>query len=193
MKITRPLIIALSAATAYALSACGGDGHGHSHDAHVHKGHDHKGHDHDKDEEHTKGGDKDHDHDHDHDHDPIEAGPNGGRILTGVEPHAEFFVTDDRKVQITFVDDDEKTVPVTGQSVNVVTGDRSNQTKIAFAKSGDVLLSEQALPDGMAFPVIVQIKTTPESKSVIEKFNLDLNRCPTCKFKEYACDCEHDH
>ncbi len=180
MKITRPLIIALSAATAYALSACGGDDH--DHDAH-----DHKGHDHDKGGEHAEGGDKDKD--HGHDHDEIEAGPNGGRILTGVEPHAEFLVTDDRKVQIAFIDDDHKPVPVAGQSVNLVTGDRSDQTKIAFAKSGDVLLSEQALPEGMEFPVIVQIKTTPEAKSVIEKFNLDLKQCPTCKFKEYACAC----
>lgn len=180
MKITRPLLIALSAATAYALSACGGG------DDHADHDHDHKGHDHDKKEEQAKGGEHE-----GHDHDEAEAGPNGGRILTKVEPHAEFFVTDDRKVQITFVDDDHKTVPVTEQIVNLITGDRSDQTKISFAKSGDVLLSEQALPEGMDFPVVVQIKTTPSAKSVIENFNLDLNKCPTCKLKEYACTCDH--
>ena len=174
MKIPRPLIIALSTATAFALSSCGDDehaGHGHGHD---HKGHDHEGHGH-------KG----------HDHDEVEAGPNGGRILTGVEPHAEFFVTGDRKVQIAFIDDDLKTVPVADQTVTVVSGDRADQTRMTFAKSGDVLLSEQALPDGMNFPVIVQIKTTPDAKSVVERFNLDLNQCPTCEFKEYACACDH--
>jgi hypothetical protein len=42
----------------------------------------------------------------DHDHDKKEAGPNGGRLLTALDPHAEFFVTADRKVQITFLDEE---------------------------------------------------------------------------------------
>ena len=50
-----------------------------------------------------------HDHDHDHDHDHIIAGPNGGRVLVGVEPHLEFFVTKDGKVQITAVNNDGQT------------------------------------------------------------------------------------
>ena len=42
----------------------------------------------------------------DHKHEKKEAGPNGGKILTAMEPHAEFFVTSDRKVQITFLGQD---------------------------------------------------------------------------------------
>ena len=83
MKMTKTILIALSATAIYGLTAC--DDHDHDHD---HKGHDHgsKGHDHGE-------GENEHG---DHDHDTVEAGPNGGRILTSVEPHAEFLVTEDR-------------------------------------------------------------------------------------------------
>ena len=40
----------------------------------------------------------------DHKHEAKVAGPNGGRIIATVTPRAEFFVTADRKVQITFLD-----------------------------------------------------------------------------------------
>ena len=46
----------------------------------------------------------------DHDHAKKEAGPNGGKVLTTIEPHAEFFVTTDRKVQITFLNKDGKAI-----------------------------------------------------------------------------------
>ena len=53
------------------------------------------------------------------------AGPNGGRVLTGVEPHLEFFVTKDRKVKITAVDDAGKAAPLGEQSVTVTGGSRT--------------------------------------------------------------------
>ena len=134
--------------------------------------------------------DKDKDHD-DHDHSKVIAGPNGGRVLTGVEPHAEFFVTDDRKVRITFVDDDLKPIAATDQSVSVIAGDRSNPTSLTFVKSGTNLVSDKALPEGNDFPVVVQLKTTAGASVVHEKFNLNLLDCPTCEYKEYACTCAH--
>ena len=183
MNTKKHILLALCVAATYGLSACGGDGHGHDHDGdHDHAGHSHKG-----------GKGKDHDGD-DHDHDEIVAGPNGGRVMHDFEPHAEFFVTDDRKVQITFVDDDMKAIPPGGQEVRVIAGDRSDQTKLTFAKSGDVLLSNEVLPEGNDFPVIVQVKETADAKSVNGKFSLNLAQCPTCDYKEYACACDHgDH
>jgi len=121
------------------------------------------------------------------------AGPNGGKILTAVEPHAEFFVTADRKVQITFLGEDDKAIALAAQTVTVTAGERSAPTKLTFTKSGDTLLSDQALPAGNVFPAVVQIKLTPEAKTVVEKFNLNLSECPGCKLKEYACTCEHSH
>lgn len=135
--------------------------------------------------------DKKADHDHGHEHEKKMAGPNGGRILTKVEPHAEFFVTADRKVQITFVDDDGKAIGPAAQVVTITAGDRAAPTKLTFAKSGDVLLSDAALPAGNDFPAVVQIKATPDAKAVTEKFNVNLSTCGGCKKAEYACTCGH--
>jgi len=77
--------------------------------------------------------------------------------------------------------------------VKATAGDRTAPTKLTFAKSGDFLISNEVLPVGENFPVAVQIKATAEAKSVNEKFDLNLAQCPTCKFKEYACTCEHEH
>ena len=120
------------------------------------------------------------------------AGPNGGRILTSVDPRAEFFVTPDRKVQITFVGADGKPVAPTEQVVTVTAGDRAAPTKLTFVKTGNALVSNAALPAGNDFPTVVQIKPTPGAKTVTERFNLDLAFCDECKHAEYACTCaEH--
>lgn len=138
---------------------------------------------------------KDHKHEgHDHAHDKAQAGPNGGKVLHEVEPHLEFFVTEDRKVQITALGEDGKAMPIGEQTVRVTGGSRSNPTRMTFEKEGDVLLSDVAFPEGNDFPVVVQIKPTPDAETVIEKFNLNLVDCPTCDYQEYACTCEHgDH
>jgi hypothetical protein len=128
-----------------------------------------------------------------HSHEKKIAGPNGGRILTSIEPHAEFFVTADRKVQITFVDDDYKPIAPAGQIVAVTTGERSAPVKMSFAKSDNTLLSEQTVPEGNNFPVVVQIKTSPDAKATVEKFTLNFSSCPDCKLAEYACICSHSH
>lgn len=200
MKLKDLSLLALAVTALYGLASCN-KGHD-DHDGHDHDDHDeHAQHDHDDHEEHDhddhEGDDHDdhegHDHgDHEgHDHGDIVAGPNGGRVLASVEPHAEFFVTDERKVQIGFVDDDLKPVPAGDQVVSVIAGDRSNPTSLTFAKSGTVLISDKALPGGNDFPVIVQIKTDASAETVREKFNLNLADCPTCDYKEYACTCAH--
>jgi len=131
---------------------------------------------------------------HGHSHAKKEAGPNGGRLITSIDPHAEFFVMPDRKVQITFVGADGKAIAPADQVVAVTTGDRSAPVKMTFAKSGDIaLVSDQAVPDGNKLPVVVQIKLTPDAKAIVEKFTLDLSQCPGCVHAEYACTCDHAH
>lgn len=132
-------------------------------------------------------------HDHDHDHGKKAAGPNGGRVITAVEPHFEFFVTPERKVKITFLGEDNKPVPAQEQTVTAVGGERSKPTRLAFAKEGDALLSDKPLPEGKMVPIILQVKTAPDAKTVTERFTVNLNDCPTCEHKEYACTCEHGH
>ena len=135
---------------------------------------------------------KDHKHHH-HDHGKVEAGPNGGRVLHEVEPHLEFYVTKDRKVKITALDDKLKAIPIAEQVVSVIAGDRKSPIRLKFVKEGTTLISTTAFPEGDDFPVVVQIKKKPLKKAVIEKFTLDLSPCPTCKYLEYACTCDHGH
>jgi len=121
------------------------------------------------------------------------AGPNGGRLLTEVQPNAEFFVTADRKVKITFLGADGKVVAPADQLVTVTTGERTAPVKLAFVKEGDALISDKALPEGNDLPAVVQIKAAPDAKTVVEKFHINLAVCPGCKLSEYACTCGHAH
>lgn len=119
------------------------------------------------------------------------AGPNGGRVIETLEPRAEFFVTPDRKVQITFLDKAGKPVAPAEQVVTVTAGQRSAPTKLAFAKSGNALVSTTSLPPGDDLPAVVQIKPTPSGKVVTERITVDLSTCGECKLAEYACTCAH--
>lgn len=134
-------------------------------------------------------------HDHDHDHGKVKAGPNGGRLLTEVEPHAEFLVTKDKKVEIRFIDDDNKTVDPGTREVTVTLGQRTRPTKLTFKKDGDKLVSDKTVPEGNDYPTVVQIREKAGAKAVNAKFNLNMKDCPTCDHAEYACVCDHgdDH
>ena len=117
--------------------------------------------------------------------------PNGGRIIDTIEPHAEFVINADKKIEIRFLDAEGKVIAPAAQVVTVTMGDRANPTKLAFAKEGDKLVSDKTIPEGKELPVVVQIKTTPDAKSVSAKFSLNLAKCPTCVHLEYACTCDH--
>lgn len=155
-----------------------------------HEGHDHGDHDHDHDHgEHAHG---DHDHDHgDDDHGKSTPGPNGGRILTEVEPHLEFKLNDDHTIQIIALTDDAKPAPIGDQVITVTGGDRSDPADLSFSKKGDALVSNAAFPKGKKLPVIVSIQQTPDAEATIARFTLDLSDCPTCDYLEYACICGH--
>ena len=121
----------------------------------------------------------------------VQAGPNGGRLITAVVPHAEFFVTPDRHVQITFWDEAGGQVAPGDQTVKVTTGNRSAPTTLTFSESNGVLLSGGVVPDGNGFPTVVQIKPTPDAKTVVERFYLNTIVCSGCDNPEYACICGH--
>lgn len=162
MKITNVTLTAMALLTPYLFAEKGHEGHDHS--------------------DHSEGS---------HDHAKKIAGPNKGRILTSTEPHAEFFVTPERKVKITFVDEDGKVLPINGQTVSAIGGDRAAPTRMVFKKDGNSLVSDKALPEGKLVPIIIQIKPAPDSDNVTEKFNVDFSDCSSCKHLEYACICDH--
>lgn len=183
MKLNTLFYTILSCYALISVTSCGDKGNDHDHAEHV-------GHDHDE-AEHAEDDHEGHDDDHaDADH-TGKAGPNGGRLLTSIEPHAEFFVKPDRTVQIAFVDDDNNVVAVGQQAVKIFAGDRSAITTLNFASKDGVLVSDQPLPAGDDFPLVVQITMTPGDAAVTEKFTMDFSSCPTCKYLEYACICDH--
>lgn len=127
-------------------------------------------------------------------HEKKVAGPQGGRIITSVEPHAEFFVTKDGKVEIRFLDDDGNVIPLAQQGVSVVAGERSAPTQLRFIRQGNALISEQPLPAGNNLPTIVRFTASPGAAPTYERFHLNLERCSDCELAEYACICDdHDH
>jgi len=195
MKYKKTLLTTLITFALLSWSTSYADHHGNDtdHDHSAHEGHDHAAHAKAKPEEdHSDHDHEAHEDDHDeHDHGEVKAGPNGGRIITSVEPHLEFFVTDTRLIQITFLDDDGKAVAPKDQALSLIGGDRQNPVRLRFTKKGSVLLSDKALPEGNNLPIVLSIKADAKSKTVREKFNLNLSDCPTCKYKEYACVCEH--
>jgi len=146
------------------------------------KADEHAGHDHAEHAGHDHADEDDHAH-------AKKAGPNGGLILTEVEPHAEFFVTKDRKVQITFLDKDDKAVAPGDQKVTFIGGKRSAPVKLTFKKTATSFLSEEALPAGNNIPAVISIKA--DGKKARARFNINLDDCPSCDYKEYACTCDH--
>ncbi len=119
-----------------------------------------------------------------------ETAPNGGRLIRGVEPHAEFLFTSERKVEIRFVKDGAVVAPA-GQIVTLIGGDRANPTRLSFAAEGDKLVSSDALPEGDNLPIILQFRSSADAKPVTERFTLNLAKCSECERAEYACVCEH--
>lgn len=119
------------------------------------------------------------------------AGPTGGRMITSVQPHVEFLITKEKKVEIRFFDEANKVVAPGTQEISVTLGDRSKPTKLTFTKDGDKLVSDKVIPVGNDYPTVVQIKADSKAKAVNEKFNLNLDSCPTCQHQEYNCICDH--
>ena len=134
-------------------------------------------------------------HDEDAHHDDgkkSEGGPNGGRLITIMEPAVEFIVQEDRTVVIQLLDQNRNPVTPTNQVINLIGGERTSPTTLAFAKKGNRLVSDQPIPEGTSVPVVLEIMATTNAAVVREKFNVNLSECSSCDYQEYACVCGHD-
>ena len=119
-------------------------------------------------------------------------GPNKGRVIKQLEPHAELFVTAERKVRLTFLGGDGKPVAVpAGLSATLVTGDRSAPVTLTFAPDAGSLLSTTALPEGRSLSAILRVKPSAEAATVTVRLPLNLAVCGECDRPEYACACGH--
>ena len=89
------------------------------------------------------------------------------------------------------MDVDNKPAPLTGQTVSVITGDRSSPATLTFTHSATSFLSNEVLPEGDDYPIVVMLKQAADGKAVNEKFTMDFSDCPTCDYLECACTCAH--
>lgn len=119
----------------------------------------------------------------------IVAGPKGGRLLDTAPQKAEFFVTDDRKVEVTFYDQSLKPVAPSTQTVTVTAEPASGRAKIEMEKTANGYVSTTALPPGDPYRIVVQVREKPEAKPQNFRIDLELHTCAECKNKEYACTC----
>lgn len=120
------------------------------------------------------------------------AGPNGGRILHELDPHAEVFVTKDRHLRLSLLDGSlTKAVAPGSASAKAICGTKEKPVRMTFAVDGDSLLSDQPLPAGDQLAAVIQIKTSEEAATITVKLQLDLRPCPSCESLEYACLCDH--
>ena len=119
------------------------------------------------------------------------AGPKGGRLLESAPLKAEFFVTKERKVEITFYDAALKPVAPDAQVVAVTAEPAAGRTALELEKTATGFVSKTALPAGEPYRVVVQVRATPDAKP--QNFRLDLNLalCGECQRAEYACTCDH--
>lgn len=119
----------------------------------------------------------------------IVGGPKGGRLLEAEGQKAEFFVTKDKKVEITFYDAALKPVAPGEQVVTVTAEPKSGRTPVALEKTATGFVSKASLPDGDPYRVVVQMRAKPDGKA--QNFRVDLNTatCGECKRSEYACTC----
>lgn len=143
-------------------------------------------------------------HDHDHEAPAAQApekaeaqkpaGPNGGRILAELKPRVELWVTPERMVRLTFLDEAGKAAPVpAGAVAAMMTGDRAAPVTLAFAVDEKVgaLVSKTALPDGKNMPAILSVQAGADAKPARARLQLNLAICGGCDLPEYACTCGH--
>jgi len=118
-------------------------------------------------------------------------GPKGGRILTTAAPHAELFVEKDLRATVTFYDAQLKPVAPADQVVNaVVEMEDGRKFKFAFDKTAAGFVSQQPLPEGDDYTIVVQIRPAPGAGPKNYRVVYEDSPCDTCQRPQYACICE---
>lgn len=121
----------------------------------------------------------------------VVAGPKGGKLLENQPPRAEFRVNEARKVEVRFYDEALQPVAAAGQVVNVIAEAGTGKVKLALRNEAGALVTEEALPEGDGYTIVVQIKATPDSPNQNFRIVYHAELCGECNLAEYACTCEH--
>jgi hypothetical protein len=121
-------------------------------------------------------------------HGGVELGPNKGRILElskNETMHGEVVLKGD-KFHITLLDKDMKPVAIGDQSLQALTGDRKNPTKLTVEKEGNAFVVP-VIKSGSW--LIVQYKDAPKAKTITARFEYNTDICE-CDKQEWLCECK---
>lgn len=121
----------------------------------------------------------------------IVAGPKGGRLLNVASHHAEFLVTPERKVEITFYDEDLKPVVHGAHKATVIAEAPGGRQTLNLTETPHGFASVDPLPAGEPYRVVVQFRTGPQQRAQNHRIDLSLETCGECQHAEYACICAH--
>ncbi len=118
------------------------------------------------------------------------AGPKGGRMLIADPVRAEFFVTAERRVEISFYDAAGKAVPPGVTAVTVTAETSGGRVAVPLAPKEITLVSAEPLPPGDPYRVVVQVRPSPGVRPSNFRIELNLHECGECQRAEYACTCD---
>lgn len=121
----------------------------------------------------------------------IVAGPKGGRLLEIGTHKAEFFVTKDRKAEVTFYDAALKPAASGTYIVAITAEPKSGRTPVELEKTDTGFISKAALPEAAEpYRVVVQLREKAGATPKNYRVDLDLANCGGCNLAEYACTCD---
>lgn len=123
-------------------------------------------------------------------HPQKQAGPKGGRLLD-TSPPAEFFINAERKIELTFLHSDQTPLDPGTRTARITALAPTGRTVLELEASGKALLSEQSLPEGDGYTIVVQLFEHPEARPQNFRILYEAHTCGGCDLAEYACTCDH--
>src|SRR5688500_8636612 len=108
----------------------------------------------------------------------IVGGPKGGRLLEVGSQKAEFFVTKDRKAEITFYNAALKPTPLETQVVAITAEPKSGRKTLELEKTTTGYISKTVLPESKEpYRVVVQLREKPDATPKNYRVDLNLENC----------------
>lgn len=120
------------------------------------------------------------------------AGPSGGKLVGTAPDQAEFLISSDGLVTITFLDAEQRPVPPGARTASVFAQLDSGKKQIELDRHGEHLVSREPLPQPEGYMLILQTRSSPEDKPANTRIKYQMHTCGGCDRREYACTCE-DH
>lgn len=118
-------------------------------------------------------------------------GPKGGRLLETAPQKTEFYVNQDRHVEVSFYDSNLKPLTPGKEVVAVIAEHPNGRTPIAMEKTAAGFVSKVKLPEGEPYRVVVQVRGAADTRPQNFRIEFNLEKCGGCHHPEYACTCGH--